>query len=74
VIEDYGYELWHKEDKIYWYDAQPHPDDPDLAHTYPHHQHIHPNIKYHRIPAPNMSFNQPNLPALIQKIEELQDS
>ena len=71
VIEDYGYELWHKGDKIAWYDAQPHPDDPTLASTYPHHQHILPDIKHHRIPASNMSFTQPNLPALIREIEAL---
>jgi len=71
VIEDYGYELWCKEIKISWYDAQPHPDDPALASTYPHHQHIPPDIKHHRIPASNMSFNHPNLPALIQEIKKL---
>jgi len=47
VIEDYGYELWCKGIKISWYDAQPHPDDPALASTYPHHQHISPDIKHH---------------------------
>ena len=71
MIEDYGYELWYKESKISWYDAQPHPDDPALASTYPHHQHIPPDIKHHRIPASNMSFNQPNLPPLIQEIKKL---
>lgn len=71
VIEDYGYELWHNTDKIAWYDSQPHPDDPALASTHPHHKHIPPNIKRNRIPAPQMSFTQPNLPALIQEIEEL---
>jgi len=71
VIEDYGYELWHFVDKIAWYDAQPHIDDATLASTHPHHKHILPDIKHHRIPAPNMSFTQPNLPALIREIEEL---
>jgi len=71
MIEDYGYELWHQEAKIAWYDAQPHPDDPALASTQPHHKHIPPEIKHHRIPAPNMSFTQPNLPALIREIEAL---
>jgi hypothetical protein len=71
VIEDYGYELWHKTDKIAWYDAQPHPDNPVLASTYPHHKHIPPEIKHHRVPAPNMSFTQPNLPTLIREIEDL---
>jgi hypothetical protein len=28
-----------------------------------------PNIKHHRIPAPEMSFTQPNLPTLILEIE-----
>lgn len=71
AIEDYGYELWHMGDKIAWYDAQPHPDDLALASTQPHHKHILPGMKHHRIPAPNMSFTQPNLPVLIREIEEL---
>lgn len=73
VIEDYGYELWHDHYKLAWYDAQPHPNDPNLAATFPHHKHIHPDIKHHRIPAFKMSFSQPNLPALIGEIEELID-
>ena len=71
VIEDYAYELWNKGDKVAWYDAQPHPDEPNLASTYPHHKHIPPDIKHNRIPAPKLRFNQPNLSALIQEIEEL---
>jgi hypothetical protein len=70
-IEFYGYELWHNTEKIGWYDAQPHPNDPTLESTYPHHKHIHPNIKHNRIPAPNMSFVRPNLPALIYEVENL---
>jgi hypothetical protein len=71
VIEGYGYELWRFEEKIAWYDSQPHPDDLELKSTYPHHKHIPPNIKHHRIPAPNMHFDRPNLTNLIQEIEEL---
>ena len=71
VIEDYGYELWRYMDKIAWHDAQPHIDDATLASSHPHHKHILPDIKHHRIPAPDMSFTQPNLPALIREIEEL---
>ncbi len=71
VIEDYGYELWRYMDKIAWYDAQPHIDDATLAGTHPHHKHILPDIKHHRIPAPDMSFTHPNLPALIREIEDL---
>jgi hypothetical protein len=71
LIEDYGYELWHKGEKIAWYDSQPHPQDPTLKSTHPHHKHIPPDIKRNRIPAPNMSFIKPNLPALIREIEAL---
>jgi hypothetical protein len=71
VIDWYGYEVWQGEEKLYWYDSQPHPDDPKLASTHPHHKHIPPDIKHNRIPAPKMSFTSPNLPGLIQEIEEL---
>ena len=70
VIDWYGYEVWRGDKKLYWYDSQPHPSDPDLQSTNPHHKHIPPNIKNHRIPAPEMSFTQPNLPTLILEIEE----
>ena len=60
----------HKE-KLYWYDSFSHPLDPTLAATDPHHKHIPPDIKHHRIPAPELSFTQPNLPFLIQEIEQL---
>jgi hypothetical protein len=71
VIDWYGYEVWQSEEKLYWYDSQPHPNDPTLAGTYPHHKHLPPDIKHNRIPAPQMSFTRPNLPVLIQEIEEL---
>ncbi len=60
----------HKE-KLYWYDSFAHPDDPVLAATHPHHKHIPPDIKHHRIPAPELSFTRPNLPFLIREVEEL---
>lgn len=71
LIDRYGYEVWRGQEKVYWYDPQPHPDIPELASTHPHHKHIPPDIKHHRIPAPGLSFNQPNLPFLIQEIEQL---
>lgn len=71
VIEDYGYEIWQKGEKISWYDSQPHPNDPALAENHPHHKHIPPDIKHHRIPAPHLSFIQPNFPVLIREIEQL---
>ncbi len=68
LIEDYGYEFWRNDEKLAWYDSQPHPNDPALAATHPHHKHIPPDIKHNRIPAPNMRFDQPNLPAMIEEI------
>jgi len=70
-IVDYGYEVYHGTEKLYWYDCWPHPNDPSLASTHPHHKHIPPDIKHHRIPTSILSFEQPNLPALIREIEEL---
>jgi hypothetical protein len=46
-------------------------DEGPVVNTHPHHKHLLPDIKHHRIPAPDMSFTQPNLPALIREIEEL---
>lgn len=71
VIDWYGYEAWRAEEKLFWYDPQPHPNDATLRSTYPHHKHVAPEIKRHRIPAPQMSFTRVNLPALIQEVEEL---
>lgn len=56
-------------EKLYWYDSWPHPNDPALAATHPHHKHVPPDIKHHRLPAPGLSFTQPNLPVLIAEIE-----
>ena len=70
-LSRYGYEIWRGSEKLYWYDSQPHPNDPSLAATHPHHKHVSPNIKHHRVPAPELSFTEPNLPFLIQEIEQL---
>jgi hypothetical protein len=58
-------------DKLYWYDSFPHPNDSSLAVTDPHHKHVPPDIKRHRVPAPELSFTRPNLPFLIDEIELL---
>jgi len=71
VLDWYGYEIWQGEKKLFWYDPQPHPNNPELQSTHPHHKHIEPDIKHNRIPAPGMSFTQPNLPQIIHEIEEL---
>jgi hypothetical protein len=71
VIDWYGYEVWRGDEKLYWYDSQPHPDDASLQSTHPHHKHVPPDIKHNRVPAPNMSFTKANLPAIISEIEQL---
>jgi len=71
TITAYGYEVYRGSERLYWYDDFPHPNDPSLAATQPHHKHIPPDIKHHRIPAPEISFTRPNLPVLIREIEEL---
>lgn len=71
LIEGYGYEVWRGDEKLYWYDPQPHPNEPSLQNNHPHHKHIPPDIKHNRVPAPEMSFTQPNLPVLIREIERL---
>lgn len=71
VIDWYGYEVWRNDEKLYWYDPQPHPNQPDLQSTHPHHKHLPPDIKHNRIPAPGMSFTEPNLPRVIAEVEAL---
>jgi hypothetical protein len=71
VIHSYGYEVWRGEEKLYWYDSQPHPGEPSLQSTHPHHKHIPPDLKHNRVSAPALSFTRPNLPILIQEICDL---
>ena len=71
LITAYGYEVYRHNERLYWYDDFPHPNDPTLASTFPHHKHVLPDIRHHRIPAPEMSFLRPNLPILFQEIEEV---
>lgn len=69
-ITGYGYVVYTGNERQYWYDSQEHPDDPSLAPTHPHHKHIHPDIKHHRVPAPHISFSAANLPFLIKETED----
>jgi Family of unknown function (DUF6516) len=71
LITSYGYEVYRLTERLCWYDDFPHPQDPTLASTFPHHKHVPPDIKHHRIPAPDMHFNRPNLPMLVQEIETI---
>ena len=71
LITSYGYEVYRGSERLYWYDDFPHPNDPNLASTFPHHKHVPPDIKHNRISAPEISFNRPNLPVLIREIQEI---
>lgn len=65
-IRHYSYTILQEDERLRWYDSQPHPDNPDLASTFPHHLHDHPHIKHNRKPAPGISFTAPNIPTLIE--------
>jgi hypothetical protein len=69
TIVRYGYEVWRGDVEVCWYDSQSHPQDPTLAGTDPHHKHLPPDAKHHRVPAPGLRFDPPNLPFLIREIE-----
>ena len=71
LLDWYGYEVWLNDEKLYWYDPQPHPNDPELQTTHPHHKHVPPDLKHHRVPAPDLDFSRPNLPFIIEEIEQL---
>lgn len=72
-ILDYRYAILRDKETIRWYDPQPHPENPDLAETFPHHLHDPPDpstgsgqsIKHNRKPAFGITFDTPNLPTLI---------
>lgn len=71
TIRSYSYELDRAGERVWWYDPAAHPEDPMLAATHPHHKHVPPDIKHHRVPAPEISFTRPNLSFLIQQVEQL---
>lgn len=71
LITAYGYEVDHHAERLYWYDDFPHPEDPSLASSHPHHKHVPPDIRRHRVPAPEISFQRPNLPFLVEEIAAL---
>jgi hypothetical protein len=67
----YFYELKYKGELLWWYDSMPHPDVPELQSTHLHHKHIPPDVKRHRVAAAEMSFTRPNLPVLIDIVDDL---
>lgn len=70
-IIDYSYDISYHNEKIRWYDPQPHPELEILKPTFPHHRHEPPNIRQNRQPATGISFDTPNLDTLIQDCIEL---
>lgn len=74
LIASYGYKVYRGAERLFWYDDFPHPEDSSLASTFPHHKHLPPDIRRHRVPAPNMSFKHPNLPGLLTEIEAIPEA
>jgi hypothetical protein len=52
VVDGYGHEAWHGEERLYWYDPQPHPDEPSLQRA------IHITSTFRRIPSTIVSRRQ----------------
>jgi hypothetical protein len=67
-IRAYSYEVYRSGEKICWYDSWEHPEIPALASTFPHHRHILPNLRDHRVPAPGISFALPNLDVVLNDV------
>ena len=67
-IRSYGYEVYRDTEKICWYDSWPHPENPALASTFPHHKHVPPGLRDNRVPAPGIAFDEPNLDVVLEDI------
>jgi hypothetical protein len=69
-IRTYSYEVYREAEKVCWYDAWEHPENPALAATYPHHKHLPPNLREHRVPAPGIGFDSPNLDVVLEDVRQ----
>ena len=67
-IRTYSYEVYRGGEKIGWYDSWPHPEIPALTGTFPHHKHNLPNLREHRVPAPGIQFDAPNLDTVLEDV------
>ena len=67
-IRTYSYEVYRDGGKICWYDPWPHPEIPALASTFPHHRHVPPDLRHHRVLAPGIRFEAPNLDVLLEDL------
>ena len=70
-ILTYSYEVWQDQQQMWWCDPMPPPNAPDLQQNHPHHKHIPPDIKHHRVVAPEISFTRPNLPFVLAEAQRL---
>ncbi len=68
-IRTYSYEVYRGGEKVCWYDAWEHPEIPALAATFPHHKHVPPSLREHRVPAPGISFSSPNLDVILEEVQ-----
>jgi hypothetical protein len=69
-IRTYSYEVYRRGEKICWHDAWEHPEIPALAPTFPHHKHILPNLRDHRVAAPGIRFDAPNLGIVLEDVRQ----
>jgi hypothetical protein len=67
-IRSYSYEVYRSGEKICWYDSWEHPEISTLSSTFPHHKHLPPNLRDHRLPAPGISFEAPNLDIVLEDV------
>ena len=45
-----------------------HPEISSLAATFPHHKHLASNLREHRVTAPGIQFDAPNLDTVLQDV------
>lgn len=56
TVKCYSYEICKGSRRLYWYDPQLHLSDLALASAHTH-KHVPPDIKHHRLLAPELSFD-----------------
>lgn len=61
-IRRYSYTVFRDQERIRWYDSQPHPESPELAETFPRHLHEPPDIKHNRKPPRASASPSPTSP------------
>jgi hypothetical protein len=64
-IRRYSYTVYRSGEKIRWYDSEPHPEDPRLASTFPHHLHEPPDTSTGSVQTSSTTADLP--PALASK-------